>query len=181
MLNIKLLEESKISVLVETNVNNFTCEFTNPGQFNALRFKSEVKADAIYFQDAILHLGVSEFDCGKELMNKDFRALLNEAEYPYITIEFKSLKWHDKEIREANKKMGKEIGLLEVLLSVAGTSHRKEVEVYTVEVLGHTLSGTGKIEVNIREFGLEPPEKFLGLVKVKETINIRFDLDMEQM
>jgi hypothetical protein len=175
------LEESEISVWVETNVNNFTCEFTNPGQFNALQFKSEVKADAIYFQDAILNLPVSEFDCGKELMNKDFRALLNETEYPYITIEFKSVKWYDEEMREAHKKMGKEIGLLEVLLKIAGTSHKKEVEVYTVEVLGHTLSGTGKIEVNIREFGLEPPEKFLGLVKVKETINIRFDLDMEQM
>ena len=179
MLNIRLLEKSEITVLIETNVNSFSCAFTQSEQFNKLRFSGEVKSNEVYFRDAILNLPVSEFECGKEMLNKDFREFLKESEYPDITIEFKSGKWYDKETREANSKAGKEIGLLEVLLTVSGVSRKEELGIYTADLLDHVLSCTGKIEINIHEFGLDPPQKFMGLVKVKETINIHFDLDVE--
>ena len=110
LLNIKLLEKSEISVLVETNVNSFTCNFTQSEQFKALQFNGEVGSEAIYFQNAVLQLPVSGFNCGKAAINEDFSALLNEEQYPNITIEFTSAKWYNKEAREANKKAGKEIG-----------------------------------------------------------------------
>lgn len=34
----------------------------------------------------------------------------------------------------------------------------------------------GKLKLDIRDFGLEPPKKFLGLIVIKEDIEINFNL-----
>ncbi|MDX1762467.1 MAG: YceI family protein, partial [Christiangramia sp.] len=38
----------------------------------------------------------------------------------------------------------------------------------------------GKFTLNIRDFGLEPPQKALGLIQVDEKIEIRFDLKIRR-
>ncbi|MCX2745968.1 YceI family protein [Mangrovivirga sp. M17] len=178
LLDIKLLEESSLGIFVETNVNSFVCEFQDENTYNKTLFKGIIENGGtdVTFRHGIINLPVVKFDCGKNMMNNDFRELLKSEKYPNIKLEFLKAIWYDRKNLNAEADNGEELGYFLVNLTVAGKTQQEKVNIYTTETKPGQLKCTGKIKINMKEFGLEPPVKFLGTVKVKEHIEIRFNL-----
>ncbi len=120
-----------------------------------------------------IYIGVAEFACNNRLMNKDFRNTLKHNEYPEIKIEFLNL----REVHLQNNTISAQ-GRIKVTL--AGKSHvyfvSSELEFFD------NKNGVlrGEQTFMFSDFGLEPPQKGFGLVRVSDAIHVSFDLILEK-
>ncbi|HKL03258.1 MAG TPA: hypothetical protein VJ911_06260 [Cryomorphaceae bacterium] len=173
-----LQESSQMFVRVQTNVNEFCCDFTDQSRFENVAFTGVFKPTGVDFDNAILRLPVSNFDCGKELINKDFRQLLNPDDCSdFIKVEFVRATWQNFG-KDSSDHFNPKSGFFEMKFTVAGVETFKKAQINNPKVGTRNFSCKGEVDIDIREFGLEPPTKFMNLIKVSETIQISFDLDM---
>ncbi len=173
-----LQESSQMFVRVKTNVNEFCCDFTDQSRFENAEFTGVFKPTGVDFENAVLHLPVSNFDCGRDLINRDFRQLLNPDDCnDFIKVEFLRATWQ-RFGKDHNGHFNPETGFFEMKFTVAGIEKIKKAQIKNPSVGTSNFSCKGEVAIDIRDFGLEPPTKFMNLVKVSETIEISFDLDM---
>ncbi|MGE4290472.1 MAG: YceI family protein [Salinivirgaceae bacterium] len=157
-----------------TNVGNFDCSF-NMGMFNN-GFDVMVSEDAdgcLNFENFELLLPVPYFDCGNAQINKDFRDLLKYEEFPQISWKILCLDVTSFE----NNELQKDILPVNLLVKIAGKERNCWADV-EVSKNGNRLAFSGILPINIRDFNLEPPQKFFGLVEVYPTIQINFSVEV---
>lgn len=160
-------EKSHIEILGKTNINQFTCSF----DIATLKEKNTVHLTSQTNQQQVvggkIQLRVDDFQCDNTQMTNDFKDLLQYKTHPYITVQV--LKITNTSLNEFK---------VETSIRLAG----KE-QYYTMRLnattLDNTIHCTGKQEICISDFGLVAPEKFFGMVKVSEDINISFYLVLE--
>ncbi|MGE5944498.1 MAG: YceI family protein [Flavobacteriales bacterium] len=160
---------SKLLIIGKTNVNSFKCQY-NVSKLNKpipIIFKKHGKK--ISFEKTTLILDNINFDCGGSGINNDFQELLKTKSYPQIFINLKEI------IKDSNNE-----NLIKALvdLEIAGITKS-----YTVPIeLNNegTMSIKGVLALNIRDFNLEPPKKALGLIVVKDVIEINFELAIKK-
>lgn len=157
-----------------TNVGTFDCSF-NMGMFNT-GFDVLVSEEAdgcLNFTNFELLLPVPYFDCGNVQINKDFRDLLKYEEFPQISWKILCL-----DVTSLNNiKPDHDVLPVNLLVKIAGKERNCWTDV-VVTKNGNRLSFSGLLPVNIRDFNLEPPQKFFGLVEVYPTIKINFSIEV---
>jgi len=167
--SVMIMPSSKILINVKTNVNSIKC------QYNVLKLKEPIAVffkkfdEKIIFDKTALILENVDFDCGGSAINKDFQELLKSKTYPQITIDLKEI-----------NRCGSEAHNVEALvdLNIAGVTKSFNVPV-RFENNGN-LYVKGSLNLNIRDFNIEPPRKALGLVVVKDMIEIDFQLTVKE-
>lgn len=116
---------------------------------------------------AVLTIPVRSLDCGIHKMNKDLQETLGAQSNPTISFRL----WNYVLI-------GGNSGAVRMngLLTIAG--HQKVFTLYG-KMTG-AKSGAfrllGDRIIDVRDFGVTPPRKFFGLMKVKKNITIHFDV-----
>jgi hypothetical protein len=157
---ISIQPHSELIIAGSTNVNKFDCTFDIELISSPIAIAYQRKEDLVKLKDLKLSLRTSGFDCGNKRMNADFQDLLMSHKYPAIEIEVKQLELIAGDYQKA---------FLQV--TMAGKSKQ-----YELPVLVKDDFYKGKLRLNIRDFGLEPPRKALGLIEVNEIIKVQFDL-----
>ncbi len=164
---IKILPKSTLSITGDTNINKFLCSFNTEliAENNQIIYKTG--SSKINFENAILKLDNSGFDCGNKAINKDFKNLIKAEEYPVITLELTQILLDDN-----NKASAK------VVINIAGESNTYlvPVEISSEE----TTQYKGCLNLNISDFNLHGPKKLFGLIIIKENININFILKVKR-
>ena len=161
--SISILPESELIITGSTNVNKFDCEF----DIALISDEKEVKFirddNFINFSNLKLHLLTEGFDCGNRRMNADFQDLLMCKKYPEIEIEIDRVEHFSEEYSKV---------YIRVQLAGKSNSYHLPVQIEQDRFIG-------KFRMNIRDFGLEPPKKALGLIEVDEQIEVQFNLKVE--
>lgn len=166
---------SKLTIHGKTNVNTFECELNQAFNHEILKVTSENSDFVIDFDGLVLKYGVSRFDCGHEIMNKDFREILNSSEHPFFF-----LKINEIYIREETSLMDKLDVKSFVTISLAGVERTKIIQ--DGVVINHddqTLTFMGSRTLQMTEFNIKPPTKFLGLVSVEDELKVSFEIRMK--
>ena len=158
--NIKILPESNLVIEGSTNVNTFNCVFDIDLISDWKKVNYISNDNLLNFLNLSLHLETEGFDCGNKRMNSDFQDLLMCEQYPEIEIQINQVEFFSEEYSKAF-----------ISVKLAG-----KVNHYDLPVQINKDRFKGKFTLNIRDFGLEPPQKALGLIQVDEKIEIRFDL-----
>lgn len=161
--SIEILANSELSITGDTNINKFGCYFNTFYLEPSKDILYQKNAKNINFKNAVLTLKNKSFDCGNKAINKDFHSLLNTEEYPKITLEVTEIS-----LEKINQ------GKACVVITIAGIEHTYVVPVTIVN--GPINRFSGKLNLDIRDFGLKPPKKLLGLIIIKEEIEINFNL-----
>ncbi len=161
---IMILPESELIISGSTNVNKFDCKFNIGLITHARQIKYTQEENFITFNQMKLLLLTEGFDCGNKRMNSDFQDLLLGEKYPEIVIELDQIESISTEYVKAY-----------ITVHLAGKTNT-----YNLPVLVNEGSFKGKIKINIRDFGLVPPKKALGLIEVDEIIEVQFDLRISQ-
>ncbi|MUP44566.1 YceI family protein [Gramella sp. BOM4] len=160
--SIKILPESELIIAGSTNVNKFDCVFDISLISNWKDIRINREENFLKFYELYLPLRTDGFDCGNKRMNSDFQDLLMCEKYPEIRIKINQIELFSEEYNKAY-----------ITVQLAGKKKNYEFPV----VVSRDFF-KGKFKMNIRDFGLEPPKKALGLVEVDEMIEVQFNLKL---
>ncbi len=108
-----------------------------------------------------IRLKVQGFECGNELMNRDFSKTLKQDEFPDITLTLIDLTGE-------NSDMG--------LSVLAG-----EVDVEMESLSDGRKRILGSQPLAFSDFGIVPPRRLLGMVRVENEINVDFSLIIREV
>ncbi|SFE98299.1 YceI family protein [Thermophagus xiamenensis] len=149
-----------------TNVNQFY--FIQKLDDNPRVVKSKNPSNDVL----ILKIPAHDFEPSNPMMYKDFLDFIKAKEFPYIdiTIFFDNLRLPVGNTTTVVPKI--KVGL-------AGHTQTYEIPGYVNECLDKELHIKGKVKINLKDFGLEPPSKFLGMVKVRQEVFINFGFTLE--
>lgn len=156
-------ERSSLRILGKTNVNRFECGLKGHLPADTLYVNSFDTNKEQVLRKAQLRIEVDDFDCGMRQMTSEMMDLLNEEKYPYLSVTVQSLK----------KKGAIHESLVRFI--IAGVSRDYRVPL-TAKQSGDWTYVVGLQAINIHDFGLTPPTKFLGAVRVNEYIEVEFNL-----
>lgn len=167
-------EKSRITLKGSTNVASFECVSDSQIPRGYLVADLLPGDNAIFFTDAILGLPVASFDCGNRLMNKDMHQAMGGSNSPTI-----SIKLNEARPLTAVKMPSSGKIRAEVIISINGkTKHTDLVVNYrTNDNLTYTITGIKQLKMS--DFGIDPPSPALGIVKVRDQVEIHFDLQVE--
>lgn len=152
---------SSIAITGKTNINTF--QLTQ--QLSTINFTaSPLGSDYIRFA-----IPVKTFSADNSHIYNDFVELLKGDRHPYIYIDIAI-----NNLRSIRS--NKNHQLVHLYLTITDISRPFEVET-NIQLNGNgSLTLTGQRNIHLPDFSIEPPVKFMGLVKVNNDINILFKL-----
>lgn len=163
-IKLRTLPESTLLIAGSTNVNKFDCHFNIELISEPTTIKLIESSNKIIFDHVKLQLLTTGFDCGNKRMNSDFQDLLVAEHYPEIVIEIDKAELISSTYIKVN-----------IIVQIANKNKR-----YELPVKINNDRFQGKFKINIRDFGLEPPKKALGLIQVDEMIEVQFDMKFSE-
>lgn len=170
--NVLVLNQSKLTINGTSNVTDFQCQSTQEFESDTLNLAIRQLETQVEITKSTLILEVSEFDCGRKGINRDFRQTLKYREHPSIHISLNGLITSpDSDYPDAAI----------VDITIAGITRAYRVNLYNVVYFDKTIYAAGHQILNISDFGLEPPSPMLGLIKVHDELKISFDLVIREL
>lgn len=171
---VKILS-SEITIHGTTNVNHFNCTLHEEGENEELEVSSNWDQKQLSFEGLVLSYNLKGFDCGLKVMNTDFQEILHADEYPQLKLEIRII-----HIPSSNTEIERLHVNSDVSVEIAGVSRRFLVEEgRVINKSEEELIFEGKQEMKITDFGISPPEKYFGMVKVNNAITVSFSVRMK--
>jgi polyisoprenoid-binding protein YceI len=116
-------------------------------------------------QKVVVTTSVPGIDCGDSTMNKHLRKALKDKEFPEI--KYQALKYTLVDDGAAVQTSGE--------LTIAGVTKPVGLGAKLIPVAGGGTRVVGKVEINMRDFGVKPPSLFFGTLKVADVVTVQFD------
>lgn len=152
-----VITNQQIQVKGYTSLGGFNCGFQRLGKADTLHLNSPGTDPAMQFQ-----IPVKNFSCGNFLLTKDFRSTLKADEYPFATVQVKNFR----------EKAGK----IFCHLTVSLVGKKLDFPDLMLERVNSGLMG--KLILNFEMLNLNPPNKFGGMVKVQDQLDLELILGM---
>jgi hypothetical protein len=164
---------SRLTIQGFTNVNKFLCAVEYYPGNDTLHFAEQASAEKLLFTHSVMTIPVRNFDCGARAISKDFQATLKSDDYPTMSVAFISLQYVEHQGK------GCAVGVMDI--TIAGVTTRYTVAYQSSVTSNGCLRLTGVHTVNFSDFRLSAPEKFRGLVKVREGLKVYFNLVLKEI
>ena len=155
----------------KTNVNQFTFSFDSSITHQVTLPKDE--ATKRQSKEIRFNIPVKAFHSGNTMMRKDFQQLLKASQYPHIKVVIEKDKLLD--ILE-----GIYLTDLRLDITLAGQTQAVQSQYDIQHQSSDQMLLEGLTNLRLKQFQLEPPRKMMGLVQVKNTILIKFDIVLSQ-
>ena len=164
----RVSKTSKISITGKTNVNQFECgvqEITTVDTISSFT-KSEGKVCVFYPNE--IKIAVVNFDCSNKIMESDLQQTLNCNEFPFIKISFITISKNDETSESA----------VNMWIEIAG---QKRLQNATCDFVSTEKNKklVGKQNICLSDFKVDAPQKFMGMVKVQDEIEVNFEILFE--
>ncbi|MCX6139509.1 MAG: YceI family protein [Candidatus Kapabacteria bacterium] len=165
-------KSSKLYIEGTSNVNSFECNCKDEFDPQVARITLSDDERSVWFTATTLRLRTTLLDCDNSKMNRDLCEALKSEDYPYIRIDF-----HDAVITEGSFEDA-DGAKISCNASITITNVTRKV---VLKVKGKKLeSGRFRFfstkELLMTDFGVEPPTAMLGLIRVRNSIRINFDI-----
>ncbi|MDV3309157.1 MAG: YceI family protein [Cyclobacteriaceae bacterium] len=164
---------SELIIRGTSNVSNFLCRTDCYQIQDTLQIVARENDCEILFSQQALQIPLMSFNCGNELITRDFRDALDAERYPLLSIRFLSL---DQQIMTLTS--GSVSGHVQITL--AGKTRTYPV-LYTISGKGNTLTLAGARTVCFSDFSLQPPRKMMGLIRVQDEVDVEFQLHLQRI
>lgn len=159
--------KSKLSIHGATNVNTFTCKLSSYAGHDTLRYLNNYTESRLEFTTNRMTIPIISFNCGAQQISRDFHETLKSDTYPQLDINFISLE--DNALRNNSTVKGI------VDITLAGVTTRYSIQFALISNRG-TILLAGTQPVNFSDFKLKAPQKFKGLIRVREVLKVEFHL-----
>ncbi len=151
---------------------------TNVNEFSFLQLLNERESPIqFHTQEGYITIQIPahNFEASNPLMYKDFISLIKADKHPYIAIRFH---YNPYELYEKN---GQTSAIdSEIYITLAGEEKKYKIPGQIHLCQDRALRIMGDIKINLDDFQLVAPSKFMGMVKVNNEVFVNFGLKMEQ-
>jgi len=163
---------SVIEISGTTNISTFRCEATKY-QGGGLLTETVYPDRNVSEWNGVITLQTAHFDCFNSIMTKDFRETLQIDDHPTISVRFINLVKEFETINQENLRG-------EVEITLAGVSKIYPISCAFLSKNDKKAFLTGERKLTFTDFEIEPPVKFLGTIKVRDSIEVNFALVLEE-
>lgn len=163
-------KKSRISIMGSSNVNRFSC--SSKADFTASPLKiNKVSTSSKVNMNGDIKIFVESFDCGNRMITSDMRKTLKSKEYPILEIRFVNI----ERMPDENKSCDSMNGLIEIKL--AGMKKQFSIPL-DFKKTDDSYELEGSRNFCFDDFNLSPPEKIGGLIKVNDSFEVNFSLEL---
>jgi hypothetical protein len=163
---------SQLKVDGKTTISSFTCSIDDLNSLDTLIYDKRNGHHGKVLVSGKMQVNVHYFDCQNTMMTKDLQKTLKADLFPYMTIRFISF---DKDPGSLKKN---EVIKGQVEIELAGTKKRMDVH-YMVNKISTTRKVlTGTREILFTDFNLKPPSKLGGTIRVRDELQVEFEVEM---
>ena len=158
--------ENYISIKGSSNVNEFELTNISPSISQA----SEAVTNSGTFRK--IQIAVDDFSGPNDRMVDDFKEMVDAGNYPFITIFIEQ-----KELADFDETTG--LTNFKTKISIAGESQKYVVPCRVESKLDGGYLLDGSFSLKLTDFEIDPPQKLMGLVQVKNKVFINFVFNFE--
>lgn len=149
-----------------SNIRSFTCAASqvNVSAEAALEDFTRTKNDGLpAVKRAALEVPVRSLDCGIGLQNSHLFETLGASAHPSITFVLSDY------VVKANREIQ-----MTGALRIAGVERIVALQGKVLRSADGRLLLSGAREIDVRDFGVQPPKRFLGLLRVRKEVTVHF-------
>jgi len=165
------MSPDKIWFTGSSNIRSFTCRATqvNVSAEAAPELFDRTKADGLpAVRNAALQVPVRSLNCGIALQNAHLFETLDASKNPSISFTLSDYAV-DRGDAGSNVRM-------QGLLRIAGTERAVVVRGTVFRNRAGELILRGARSIDIRDFDIKPPRRFLGLLRVRNEVTVHFEV-----
>jgi hypothetical protein len=154
-----------ISISGSSNVNKFSFN-NNDLDFDYIQINTSNGTPVFEKINDPISIPVKDFHCENIFMYNDFHELLNVGTHPNIIVE---LRPYSPPIASSN------IVTTEFYITLLGVTHKYliQCDLSPCKTNSSYMLG-GSTQLNLSDFNISPPRKFLGTIVVKDEVTIDF-------
>jgi len=113
------------------------------------------------------NIPLQSFEGGNQAMRNDFLQLVKASEYPLVAVGLEKIK---PECEDSSKQ------IIDLSVTLAGVKKTVQADYTSSTDSENRLILSGSTSFLLTDFQLEPPEKAMGLIRVKNQVFIKFDI-----
>lgn len=163
--------ESTLVVTGKTNVNSFQCTTLYCGR-DTLVLRESVGTPPVFLKGNV-QLDASAFSCGMQLMTNDFNKTIKAKEHPAIAIDFISFERTPVYGCTEERFKGR------MKISLAGITKTFDVDCAIEARSTGIIYLRGNRAFEFADFNLTAPSRMMGMVKVEDKLEVRFNLALK--
>ena len=162
---------SEISIEGATNVNNFSFSYENPlmGSGTSTLASNVCYHEPTGSENMDFNIPLKSFRGSNPAMRNDFLDLLKAAEYPEVVVGLEKNEFDCIASGKASEN-------IDLIVTLAGVKRSVHADYSTHRDANNRLVLSGITRFSLTDFKLHPPEKALGLIRVKNEVFIKFDI-----
>jgi len=166
--------DSRVWITGASNIRHFTCnarQLAGSIQLRGYATRAPMLAGENASLQPSLSVTVDRIDCGIGVMNRHLREALHSARHPVI--EFRLATYEvDLNATVPTARIGGLVTIAGEQRPVASTA------VVRADSLG-SLHVVGSYVIRPTQFGVEPPRRFAGLLRVRDRVTVHFDVALD--
>ena len=158
-----------IHISGKTNINCFECKYIRT---EATQSPYHFSWDLLQPAKSIYELliPVREFECSNNMIYDDFQSLLKAFNHPSIRIGI-----DPSEIKVLTPDAS--VVDLTIYITIANVTKAQSISCSVIDFNHSRVCISGEASIQLTDFQIKPPVKFLGLVKVKDEVTISFSFN----
>ena len=163
---------------VRSNINQFECGASAYDLDALLHQRTKTKERAAISPKQVsveISILVEGFRCGNKRMDRDLKKALQAERFPTIHFAFLQAENVAAAVGDDPQRLRTEGDL-----TIAGVTRRVEFVVHGHRLADGRMRARGDTVVQMTDYGLKPPKRFFGLVRVQDQLAVRFDLILHQ-
>ncbi|MBK7807206.1 MAG: YceI family protein [Saprospiraceae bacterium] len=166
---------SSLKVDGKTNINSFNCVVPSYGKMDTLICYRPSSINEPCRVESKLIIEIENFDCHHKIMTKDLQKTLKAHTYPSMIIDIKSFSRILSSVTHSSSITGKaDITLAGVVKNYTINFSYRQIGSDNVELIGTRA-------ILFSDFGLKPPSKLGGTIKVKDQLDVEFKLQLKKV
>lgn len=165
-----ILKSSKLTIEGRSNINSFRCDIAEYLRSDTIYlFRDDQSTNPIPVRGG-LSIEIKGFDCHQKYITNDLRKTLRADAQPNLRIDLLNIGRYNG---NADNIKGW------VNISLAGVTKKTEIDYRVRSGDPYTLQLDGARTLRFSDFGLKPPHKLAGLIKVEEELQVSFHLVLQ--
>lgn len=165
--------DSRFWIRGDATVRNFTCVATGiKGSARLPGVEDSISAEGSSETKVVVQVPIKSIDCGNSQMTSDLQETLKMEEHPEIRFELVHGTMGGRTDTSAQWRRIDALGPL----TVAGTKRLTRLNAAAQALDDEHFRLRGCLPIRMTYFGIEPPTKAFGLIKVKNRVEVHYDL-----